>query len=289
MVPIDHFLEIQRNLRIHYAEWPGPAGPPVVLLHGWMDIARSWDPVAERLSKRHRVLALDFRGHGLSGWVGPGGYYHFPEYVLDVQAIVETAAGGGPVYLIGHSMGGMVGSLFAGTFPEKILRFANLEGFGPPDMQHGVAPKRFADWTAAVLTQGEKPAKTYKTLEEAAARMRKSNPRLSEEFSKHLAFHGTEKGLDGLLRFRFDPWLKTTSPQPFYLLQAQAFWKRITCPTLGVVGEVSAFKQMIPDWRSRMESYPDMRIVEIPGTGHMMHHEKPGELSEILLEFLEKR
>ncbi len=286
MEGLDQFITLPRGLDLHYVEWGDKAAPPLVLLHGWMDIARSWDPVARRLSKNYRVLALDFRGHGLSDCVGAGGNYDFNGYAVDILSLIEEATGGGPVILIGHSMGGMAGSKFAGAFPEKIRKFINVEGFGPPAMPPDVAPKRLAEWVKSWLAQAKKERKPYASVEEAAARLRKQNPRLSEEFSLHLSRHGTEKGEDGAYRWRFDPLHKTPGSVPFDLEAAKACWRQIKSPTLVVVGELSEFKKFIPDWRERVAVYPNARIAEIAGAGHMIHHEKPEELTTTIEGFL---
>lgn len=282
----DQYLTIMRGLNLHYVEWGVRENPPLLLLHGWMDIARSWDRVAPALAEHFHVLALDFRGHGLSDWPGPGGYYHFPNYVYDVDSIVREVFGNRPIYLVGHSMGGMVGSLFSGTFPDKVIRFVNMEGFGPEASGPEHAPKRFAMWISSLNRRLPKQPRPYEDLDEAAARLCKTNPRLSREFATHLARHGTSLGEDGKYRWRFDPLHKSRNPQPFSLEQAKAFWKRITCPTLVVVGSDTRFKSIIPDWRERIETYPDARIAEIPDCGHMIHHERPEQLLEHIVPFL---
>lgn len=282
----DKYFTVVRGLKLHYVEWGDPKNPPLLLLHGWMDIARSWDQVAPALAEHFHVLALDFRGHGLSDYPGAGGYYHFPNYVYDVSRMVEDVLGGGPIHLVGHSMGGMVSSLYAGTFPEKVARYVNMEGFGPQKMEPAAAPARFGEWIRGLSRQLKKEPRPYETLEEAADKLCKSNPRLSREFGLHLAKHGTARGEDGKYRWRFDPLHKTRNPQPFYVEQAKEFWKRIDCPTLIVVGADSRFQQIIPDWRERVEAYRHGRVVEIPDCGHMIHHERPKELLAEIVPFL---
>src|SRR5690606_34850028 len=91
-----------------------PAGPRVVIQHGFLDHARSFDPVAEALTDVAEVLAIDARGHGASGRVGAGGYYHFPDYVADLYDVLAAlAADDRPLVLVGHSMGGMIASMYA--------------------------------------------------------------------------------------------------------------------------------------------------------------------------------
>ena len=107
----------------------------LLLLHGFLDHGRSFGRVARALAQRYRVVAPDHRGHGLSGHVGAGGYYHFPDYVRDLHALyepleIERAA------ICGHSMGASIAVYFAGAFPERVAALALLDGVGPPHADH---------------------------------------------------------------------------------------------------------------------------------------------------------
>ena len=82
------------GLPIHCLEWGDPDGEPFVLVHGFLDHAYSWKPFVAELQRRNRrplwIVAPDCRGHGDSGWVGAGGYYHFPDYVLDLDCVIQA-------------------------------------------------------------------------------------------------------------------------------------------------------------------------------------------------------
>ena len=133
------------------------------------------------------------------------------------------------------------------------------------------------------LTKERRP---YASLEEAAEQLVRVNPRLARERALALATHGTERGADGGYRWRFDPLHKGRSPQPFYLEQGLAFWRRVACPVLVVTGELSWVKDAAPDWRQRVAALRDVREVEIAGVGHMIHHERPDLLADAIEEFL---
>ena len=89
------------------------------------------------------IVAPDCRGHGDSGWVGDGGYYHFPDYVLDLDSVIQ-ALGVQSIKLIGHSMGGTISLLYTGAFPERVIKLALIEGVGPVGMNFADAPLRMA-------------------------------------------------------------------------------------------------------------------------------------------------
>jgi len=280
----DHFIDC-RGLKVHLIEQGNENHPLLLLHHGFLDHARSWDPVAEILAQTYRVLALDARGHGDSEWIHGGGYYYFQDYVFDIADVIDNLAGGGPIILVGHSMGGLACSLFSGTFPEKVRALISIEGAGPHNFKPSIAPILTAKWITGVREAKENPdAGAMADVSEAAARLRANNPRLSAAFSLHLAKEGTRKtGPGGKVLWKFDPVHRTRSPQPYYLEQARAFWQRITAPTLLVQGEESPFRW--PEEENR-ENIPNAQRVEIPGAGHMIHHDQPERLAEAILNFL---
>ncbi len=273
-----------RGLSVHVVEWPGPTDQTVLLHHGFLDHARSWDPVAEAMAEKVRVIAVDARGHGDSGWIGQGGYYYFQDYVFDVADVLDALVEG-PAILVGHSMGGMVCSLFAGTFPERVKALISIEGAGPPGLRPSDAPSLMAEWISGVRTARLEGARPFAGVEEAARRLRQTNPRISEAFAFHLAAHGTRKAeKGGGVVWKFDPVHRTRSPQPFYLEQARAFWARVTAPTLLVRGERSPFRWEAAEHR---ECIASARRIEIPGAGHMVHHEQPATLAEAITGFID--
>ncbi len=279
----EHIVDC-RGLNLHVID-RGRASRRVVLLHhGFLDQARSWDPVAEALSDEYRVLAVDARGHGDSGWVGRGGYYYFQDYVSDLFDVAGTLARHRRLILVGHSMGGMVCSLFAGTFPDRVQALVSVEGAGPPSLPPSAAPELTLEWIQGVRKARRNRAVRMKSPADAARRLRAYNPRLSREFSLHLARHGTRRsqGGDGYV-WKFDPLHRTRTPQPFYLDQARAFWSRIASPTLIVRGGASPFQW---DPSEHRECIPRACTVMVPSAGHMVHHDQPIALARVIREFL---
>ncbi len=80
-LPTSRRLRTPSGLELHYLDWPGP-GEPIVLLHGGSLTAHTWDLVALALARR--CIALDLRGHGLSGWCER---YRIEDSVGDVAAL----------------------------------------------------------------------------------------------------------------------------------------------------------------------------------------------------------
>jgi pimeloyl-ACP methyl ester carboxylesterase len=280
MKPRRHRVD-NRGLGINVVEW-GAGETTLVLCHGFVDHARSWDWVAELLvDAGYRVLAIDFRGHGHSDWASNGGYYFFQHYVLDLDRVIDALVPG-RLCLVGHSMGGMVTSYYTGTFPDRVSAWVNIEGFGPPDNEPSLAPIRMRDWIAGVKQVESRPHRVMADVAEAAARIKHRNPRFSEAMALHQAEHGT-RPVDGGVSFTFDPLHMTWGPQPFYLTQARAFWQRVSCPTLLVSGSESPLGG--PHFVDRVCVEQAERVV-ISEAGHMVHLEQPKALAEAILAFL---
>jgi pimeloyl-ACP methyl ester carboxylesterase len=273
---------VANRLRHHLLEW-GDRGPKVLLLHGFLEHAHAWELVAPRLAEAgHHVLALDLRGHGDSEWVGAGGYYHFADYVADLAFLVRAL--GDTVSIVGHSMGGAVSVLYAGTEPERVRALALIEGIGPPGSRFADAPGRFTAWISDLEKAARRPRRREPSLEAARQRLRERYPSVPEEAIRLMADHGTcEDGAERV--WKFDPLHQTGTPQPFYEEQARTFWQRVTCPVLYVEGTESFFRMPPDETQSRLEALRARRVV-IPGAAHHPHLEKPEETAAALLAFL---
>lgn len=250
------------------------------MLHGFLDHAHTFDLLAAGLMKNYYIVAWDARGFGRSGWVHPSGYYHFFEYILDLELFIEHLGLKDPI-IIGHSMGGMIGALYAGIYPEKVKKFANLEGWFVSDSKFSDAPARARAWIEGVKSlQHFKP---LNDIEEAAARLRKNDPLMPAEIAHHLAYEGTKVENDGLY-WRHDPLHRTRSPQQAYLAQVDEFWKKIECPVLLLKGEHAD-----PDLRgfvSREGAFKNKKVLTVKGAGHNLHLHQPKLIEDIIIDFL---
>lgn len=108
--------------------WDGE-GEPVLALHGWLDNAASYIPLASQWQRP--MVALDFSGHGHSDHRPDGVVTHLVDHVRDVLAVADQL-GWQRFTLVGHSMGAGIACLFAAAFPERISRLVLIEGLGPP-------------------------------------------------------------------------------------------------------------------------------------------------------------
>jgi pimeloyl-ACP methyl ester carboxylesterase len=282
MFPRSRFYESQ-GLRLHCADWGNEDAPPLILLHGGRDHCRSWDFIAQSLRPHFHVLAPDLRGHGDSDWT-KGGSYALTEYVYDLTRLVRTLASP-QVALVGHSMGGMVSLIYSGSFPDKVSALVVLDGVTVlPDAKRPPAHERVVKWVDQLDKLHDRAHRRHRTVEDAAARMRMYNRRLSRELALHLATHGVRQNADDTYSWKFDPYQRATAPQRLWPDDHVALWSRITCPTLLMNAEES----FLGGSRAAglADYFREARIETISGAGHWLHHDKPNEVLSSIRGFL---
>jgi len=281
----DYVLPTGMKLHVHRFEAANstPSGLTVLMIHGFLDSGATWDLVAEPLARAgHTVLVPDLRGYGDSGRVGVGGYYHFPDYVGDVAALVEQI-NPARLALVGHSMGGTVASLYAGAVPARIERLVLLEGIGVPDAGPGAALSRMRAWLEDMrkLEVWQRPLASFEEAVERLARMHPTIPRENiEKRTKQLV----RTDASGELRWANDPLHRTTSPTPFSAEAFKSFLRNITAPTLFVSGGKEGWR--VPDESERLACIAKVEHIDLEGAGHMMHWKVPDAVAECLLRFL---
>lgn len=283
--PESRRLKLATGLEYHFLEWDSGSDHTVVLVHGFLDLGWGWVPVARAgLDEGLHLVAPDMRGHGHSDRIGEGGYYHFMDYLADLDSLISQV-GRKRVSLVGHSMGGSIVTYYAGTFPERVERLAVLEGLGPPD-QGDAVPSRVASWISAWRRQRGSAPRSYVDLATAARRLQKLDPLLGDDLALELAEHGTRDDGDGGRCFLHDPLHLTQGPYPFRVEVAKSFWQRVACPTLFVTGTESVFRHAEDEMKQRQACFKEGRHAYLDGAAHMMMRHQPAALAQLLGDFL---
>ena len=271
-----------RRVRYSVTEWGDPAAPTFFYLHGWGDAGATFQFVVDALQNDWHVVAPDWRGFGRS--VVECSSYWFPDYLADLHALLEVYSPAEPVRLVGHSMGANIGGLYAGTMPERVRAFVNVEGFGLTDSEPDAAPRRYRQW----LEQSQDlPTFTrYADRHAFAAKILQRNPQMSAAQADFVAGVWGVAQADGQFELRADVRHKLPNPVLYRRAEAEACWRAITADVLLVSGGASQFALNAGQQESSV--WPDAETVEIAGAGHMLHFETPHELAAVIEAFFSK-
>lgn len=284
MKPSAAEFHLLRGRRLHCRVWGDATAPRLFLLHGWGDVAASFQFVVDALRREWRVIAPDWRGFGFSQW--NDGPYWFPDYIADLDALLAHYTADAPARLVGHSMGGNVATLYAGIRPERVAGIVNLEGFGLRPTEPDEAPDRYAKWLEQ-LNEGTR-YRVYPDRQTFALRLKHENPRLAPVRAAFLAEHLAQE-VDGGVRVAADPCHRWVNPILYRIEEAKAIWRRVTAPVLWVRGADSSFmREYIPaqdDYRARLACFADARDVLLADCGHNIHHDRPDETARLIEEF----
>jgi pimeloyl-ACP methyl ester carboxylesterase len=321
-----------RGLPYHVRIWeaaPTDAGatsarPPLVLVHGWMDVAASYQFVVDALSEAfvqgRRIIAPDWRGYGRTAAAPdrrPAGpppgqsaasgdsavhagtsvavdNFWFPDYLADLDFLLDHCAGDQPVDLVGHSMGGNVAMLYSGVRPARIRKLVNLEGFGLPASRPSQAPGRYAKWLDELksLHRGELALKPYADAGGVARRLMRTNPRLTQDKADWLARHWAAPDEQGQWHILGDAAHKITSAQLYRVDEVLEIYRAILAPTLAIeasddsLGKWWQGKYTLAEYHERLRSVPQVQTAVVQDAGHMLHHDQPEQVARLIENFL---
>ncbi|MCP3024955.1 alpha/beta fold hydrolase [Cupriavidus basilensis] len=281
-----------RGLNMHVRHWGEPGAPTLFLLHGWMDVAASFQFMVDALERDWHVIAPDWRGFGQTDW--PTRYpgtesYWFPDYVADLEAVLDHYQPDAPVNLVGHSMGANVACFYAGIRPERVRRVVDLEGFGMTGTRAEQAPGRYARWLDELRER--QPLRSYDSVGAVAARLQKTNPRLPDDRAAFLAEHWSARNAQGRWEILGDAAHKMVNPVLYRLDEVMAIWAQATAPVLHVEARNSqtlshiAKDQPLAEFKQRFKAFRDFREAIVDDAGHMLHHDQPRVVAGLVESF----
>jgi pimeloyl-ACP methyl ester carboxylesterase len=284
-----------RKLKMHLLCWGDaalarPDRPPLLLMHGWMDVGASFQFTVDAMRDDRFVVAPDWRGFGLSDPT-PSDCYWFADYLADLDALIDRLSPDAPVDLAGHSMGGNIVMAFAGVRPQRIRRLVNMEGYGVPDARAEAAPKRLAQWLDEL--KAPPTLRDFDSVEAVAQRLAKTNPRLPPDKAAWLAGHWSARGDDGRWRILGDAAHKIVNPVLTRAEDVIATWGRIAAPLLWVEGDGKDFdgwyrgRYTREQFEQRLAAVQRVQRLQLTPAGHMLHHDQPQALAQGLEAFLD--
>lgn len=284
-------IEVNGNI-ISGLQWGDKSKPVLLAVHGWLDNAASFVPLAEALksdledgSLPYQLIAIDLPGHGHSAH--KVGHYNFIEWVDDLYQIIKTQHWG-PVSIIGHSMGAMISSIFAATFPELVNRIVLIEGLG--------AISATADQTVSQLRKGIESRAIYNKNSNQSAN-RKINTLTLEKVVKARCFVSDLNETNAALicnrnlavneegmRWRSDPKLKSRSLVRLTELQVIDILSSISTTCLIIVGD-EGFPLITHTLNLDIFCKAHFNILKLSG-GHHVHMDNAVETASAVVKFV---
>jgi len=258
-----------------------PGSVPVLALHGWLDNAASFVPLAPHLHGLDLVCP-DFPGHGRSAHLQPGADYSFAAAVHSVLDIAD-GLGWARFSLLGHSMGAGIGSLVAAACPDRIDRFVAIEALGALAEVPERTVRRLRDAVTATRALQHKRLSVFPDIA-SAVRARMQANALSEPVARLLVERGLVPVENGFVwssdpRLTLPTMLRTTEEQVRDLVAG------ITCPTRVLFAEPA--QPYLPDdlRRARTALLPQGELRILAG-GHHLHMEDPAAVADAIGDFL---
>jgi pimeloyl-ACP methyl ester carboxylesterase len=263
--------------------WDQGSDTTVLFLHGFLDVGLGFTFVVESLKDTGwNFIALDWRGHGGSAWIPSGGYYHFIDYVRDLEDCVRQIVTE-DLYVVGHSMGAMALTAWLGVTKQRVAGAILLEALGPmPEMpDHGVG--RIAKWLADVGLVGQ--SRYFEQESAIVEKLSKLYRKVPLDRVQAIAKWATVTDQDGI-RWRYDPLHRTQSPIPIPESLALRLWTSIRIPMLWIGGADSPWAGDRLEWW--LGQRPNLRRQRLPNAGHMLQYERPVQVGQCIQSFIEQ-
>jgi pimeloyl-ACP methyl ester carboxylesterase len=288
--PDRHRVVDSNGLALAVWEWGEETAPPLMLAHGGMDFAGTYDVFAPMLADGGwRVVSWDYRGHGDSEHAA---LYSWEADLRDAVTVFDSVSGA-PMPVVGHSKGGSQMLQLADALPHRVSHLVNIDGLPSrrafPDISDHQRTKLMAQELTGWLDRRRTLAEARRrpgTIDELAARRGRMNPRLSIEWLRYLVTVGAREDADGW-RWKIDPAMRFGGFGPW-----RPEWSMMRLPDIGA--PVLAFLGTEDDpmgWGTTPADVlshlpPSGRLVIQEGAGHFIHIEQPREVADQVLEFL---
>lgn len=273
-------------------EWGDIAAPPLILVHGAFDFARTFDVFAPLLADAgYRVVSFDHRGHGNSEHAD---LYSWVADERDMMAVVDSTTRA-PCVAVGHSKGGAMLVHSIQALPHRFTHFVAIDGlpFRSPHPDSAMHERK--PMTASIITnwldhRRETAGLVRKsgTLEDLARRRALMNPRLSHEWLCYLVTQGARRDEDGW-RWKIDPVLRPGGFGPFHSRWMTNRLPGFPIPMLAIFGTLRERMGWDAKPADLAPYFPSSaRVSVMPDTGHFIHIERPQETAALILDFLGK-
>jgi pimeloyl-ACP methyl ester carboxylesterase len=245
-----------------------------------VDNAASFAPLASSIDEYY-IVAIDMTGHGLSSHRSAGAHYHLTDFVNDIHELVESQAWS-TFIIMGHSMGGIIATLYTSCFPEHIEKLISIESFGPMTKEAETSPVQLKDSILDRLKAQKSSGQHPKSIERTVQARAKAGD-ITLDSARLLVLRNIREQ-DGQLLFTTDRRLRTFSSLRMTHDQAEAFMCAICCPVLLISGS-QGYESMRKVFEKRTSWLKDLKVVQCEGHHHV-HMDNPSEVSDEIVRFL---
>jgi pimeloyl-ACP methyl ester carboxylesterase len=265
-------------------QWGDPGAPPLLALHGWLDNAASFAPLAPLLAAHRRVIALDLPGHGHSAHL-PKGVHRYNnldqvDRILDFADALKLER----FDLLGHSLGAGIASLAAAAAPARIGKLLLIEGLGPLADDGSQTLARWRDAHAQRET-ARRPPRVFGSAD-IAVKARVAAGGLDADEARPIVERNLRK-VDAGFTWRSDPRLRLTTPLRIEEHQLRRLLAGIDAPTLLLLAEPATPYLPSTLMEARAACVAGIRITHIAGPHHL-HIRHPHETADRAGEFLQQ-
>ena len=281
MYTADRCIRHFNGLDHEVLHWPRLSRPKLLLLHGWMDSADTFQATVDALPAEYDIYALSWRGCARSAWQASG-YYERMEMLQDLHQMLDHISPDESIHVCGHSMGSMLATHYACLFPERIKSLTMAEGFGMPVLEH--ASELHARARRFIQTSEPNPVYALKSVADVAEKLQRRNPNMNMAYA---LTHETEWGL----AYRADPKHHLPQAHPYDWHRIAPLWAHLHMPTLWIQGEnlphnhyLQRVHTLLPERQAMLPNLHD--IVTLQNVGHMLQWEAPQAFAAALDKFL---
>jgi pimeloyl-ACP methyl ester carboxylesterase len=266
----DRFVTVN-GLRLHYLEQGTADKPALILVHGNERHAHTFDHIVPEFARDYRIIAVDMRGHGDSGW-SPESAYLVEDHVKDLEGLVRELRLTN-LTLWGNSTGGSVVQVYAGLHPDNVVRVISED----------VGPERPEDISSGFAKRVEREANGWASEDELVRELMTRSPRTPEAITRNLVRYGTKRRDDGRIIWKRDP----NTVKGFIPTELWQYVNKITSPILYLLGGASRI--VPPETQAKLKAtLPTAEVVVMPGLGHYPNEEDTTGFLVIVNRFLKR-
>ncbi len=252
--------------------------PLLLMLHGWLDNAASFKKLIPLLNDFH-VIAIDLPGHGKSSHRSPDAHYHLLDYVHDLQCLVH-AQGWKNFSIVGHSLGGIISSIYCAAFPDLVAKFVCIESAGPLTESESTSVMQLKKAIQSRIEANHKPIKQPGNLESIVKARQKVSDLTAENAKIILLRNTTFDNQTNTIQWTTDKRLRTVSSLRLTPAQAENLLTGIQCPIHFVLGS-KGFSKVKDLMVKRRSIFKDAKVTTVEG-GHHVHMEEEVLIAQII-------